>query len=150
MDETLCLDCGAHLAQNGLCTPCLLHVGLDEGHLRIRCPHCNNPVEVIDDNSLKDISCGNCGGSFSLVSDEALLDSDLTPGTVGHFELEERLGSGAFGTVWKARDTLLDRTVAIKIPRKEHATEFDAEKFFREARAAAQLNHPNIVSVHED
>ena len=56
---------------------------------------------------------------------------------------------GAFGEVWKARDQALDRTVAIKIPRQGNLDEVGAERFLREARAAAQLKHPNIVSVHE-
>jgi serine/threonine protein kinase len=51
--------------------------------------------------------------------------------------------------VWKARDKELDRTVAIKIPRQGGMTAEEQEKFFREARAAAQLRHPRIVSVHE-
>ena len=59
------------------------------------------------------------------------------------------LSGGAFGSVWKARDTELDRTVAVKIPRADRMTGDDAEMFLREARAAAQVRHPNIVSVHE-
>ena len=68
---------------------------------------------------------------------------------LGRFDLISRLGVGGFGTVWKARDTELDRLVAIKIPRKGQLTPADYEQFYREARAAAQLNHPNIVRVHE-
>jgi tetratricopeptide (TPR) repeat protein len=59
------------------------------------------------------------------------------------------VGVGGFGSVWKARDKELDRTVAIKVPRQGGMTAEEQEKFFREARAAAQLRHPNIVSVHE-
>ena len=61
----------------------------------------------------------------------------------------ERVGVGAFGAVWKARDLELDRTVAVKIPRKEQLSHNEAEQFLREARSAAQLRHPGIVSVHE-
>jgi serine/threonine protein kinase len=68
---------------------------------------------------------------------------------LGRFELIERIGVGGFGSVWKARDKELDRTVAIKIPRAVGMTPEQQEKFFREARAAAQLRHPSIVSVHE-
>ena len=69
--------------------------------------------------------------------------------TLGHFELLEQLGSGGFGTVWKARDLQLDRVVAIKIPHQGRLGREESEKVLREARAAAQLRHPNIVSVHE-
>jgi tetratricopeptide (TPR) repeat protein len=51
--------------------------------------------------------------------------------------------------VWKARDLQLDRLVAVKIPHKGRLNLTEIEKFLREARAAAQLHHPNIVSVHE-
>ena len=65
------------------------------------------------------------------------------------FELLDVLGSGAFGTVWRAKDTELDRMVAVKIPRKGQLTPAEIEAFTREARAAAQVQHSNIVSVHE-
>jgi hypothetical protein len=61
----------------------------------------------------------------------------------------QELGHGSFGIVWKARDTELGRTVAIKVPRKSQLEPDEAEKFLREARAAAQLKHPHIVAVHE-
>jgi WD40 repeat protein/tRNA A-37 threonylcarbamoyl transferase component Bud32 len=59
------------------------------------------------------------------------------------------MGIGAFGSVFKALDLELDRMVAIKIPRKGQLDPLESEQFLREARAAAQLRHPNIVSVHE-
>jgi WD40 repeat protein/serine/threonine protein kinase len=68
----------------------------------------------------------------------------------GKFQLLEQVGVGAFGAVWRAHDTELDRTVALKIP---HAgllsSPTERERFQREARAAAQLRHPGIVTVHE-
>ena len=148
-DNNQCPDCGAELPASGLCTRCVLKVGLDARNLRVRCPHCHNPVEVLDDSSLREIPCSNCGSSFSLLTDETVSYQSEQTKRLGHFELVEQLGVGAFGSVWKAKDNQLDRTVAIKIPRKEQLSEWDAEQFFREARAAAQLNHPNIVSVHE-
>lgn len=118
--------------------------------MKVRCPHCYNPIDVIDESTLNSIECPSCGSSFDLLRDSSTisyLPSEREQ--ITHFELIEKLGTGAFGTVWKARDTQLDRTVALKVPRKADLDENEAEKFIREARAAAQLRHPNIVSVHE-
>ena len=79
-------------------------------------------------------------------------NADLRRGerqTIAHFELMDQIGVGAFGSVWMARDTHLDRVVAVKIPRKGQLDATETEQFVREARAAAQLRHPNIVAVHE-
>jgi non-specific serine/threonine protein kinase/serine/threonine-protein kinase len=115
--------------------------------LAVRCPHCHAPASVWAEGDLAAVKCPECGSDFSLISDPVASDAPLQ--SVGHFELLEKLGSGAFGTVWKARDTKLDRTVAVKIPRHGSMSADEQQKFFREARAAAQLRHPNIVSVHE-
>jgi WD40 repeat protein len=121
-----------------------------QGHgLKIRCPHCMNFVETVVDSSWTDIVCSVCGSQFSLVDDASSTRAALAISTVGHFDLIEQIGSGAFGTVWKARDRELDRTVAVKVPRKGQLDPAEAEQFLREARAAAQLHHPNIVNVHE-
>jgi eukaryotic-like serine/threonine-protein kinase len=73
-----------------------------------------------------------------------------TPLRLGKFTLLERVGLGAFGTVWRAWDTELDRVVALKIP---HAgSSFAPENLqlvYQEARTSARLRHPGIVSVHE-
>jgi tRNA A-37 threonylcarbamoyl transferase component Bud32 len=68
---------------------------------------------------------------------------------IAQFELLELLGTGAAGEVWKARDTRLQRTVAIKFPRSQNLSEAELHRFLREGRAAAQLHHPSIVPVHE-
>ena len=117
--------------------------------MHIRCPHCQNAVELVDDTSFSDIACPSCNSGFSLIGDETIEYKGLSGETVGHFSLNEKLGIGAYGTVWKATDSKLDRTVAIKVPRKDQLDAEESEQFLREARAAAQLRHPNIVSVHE-
>jgi serine/threonine protein kinase len=117
--------------------------------LQIRCPHCSNQVELLVDTPFEEISCHSCGSMFNLVHREDATREATTLKRVGRFELVARLGIGGFGSVWKARDSELDRIVAIKIPRKGQLGPNEIEQFFREARAAAQLRHPNIVPVHE-
>src|SRR5947207_3399197 len=64
------------------------------------------------------------------------------------YELEELVGSGGMSTVFRARDTQLDRRVAIKILHEQYAADPEyVERFKREARAVARLSHPNIVTV---
>ena len=67
----------------------------------------------------------------------------------GRYRLEECLGQGAMGTVYKAHDSQLDRLIAIKIPKFDAADTALLERFYREARAAATLSHPNICPVFE-
>jgi formylglycine-generating enzyme required for sulfatase activity len=117
--------------------------------MHIRCPHCHNAIDVIPEADLDPVVCSSCGSSFRLVPDDAATTVDARHRRYGHFELLERIGVGQFGFVWKARDTTLDRIVAIKIPRRDAVGPQEAESFLREARAAGQLRHPNIVAVHE-
>ena len=70
-------------------------------------------------------------------------------GSLGRFQLRERLGDGGFGEVFRAYDPRLDRDVAIKILKQPNPGERVMERFFREARAVARLDHPNIVAVHD-
>jgi serine/threonine protein kinase len=117
--------------------------------MEVRCLHCREPITVAGDSDFKEIRCDSCGGSFSLVGDETRTYRGDEARTLGRFKLIEQVGAGAFGSVWKAHDTQLDRTVAIKIPRRGQLSAAEAEQFLREARAAARLKHPHIVPVHE-
>ncbi len=64
------------------------------------------------------------------------------------FDIVRPLGQGGMGSVWLARDRILDRLVAIKVLLTSAASEATRERFLREARTAAKLSHPNIVPVH--
>ena len=68
---------------------------------------------------------------------------------LGPYYIKERLGQGGMGAVYLARDTALDRTVALKVLLARHASDSEfVARFQREARAVAQLSHPNIVQVY--
>ena len=74
----------------------------------------------------------------------------MTGRKLSHYEVLELLGSGGMGELFKARDTRLNRLVAIKILRPERVAQDNRkQRFIQEAQAASALNHPNIVTVHD-
>src|SRR5262245_6371048 len=74
----------------------------------------------------------------------------MTGRTLGHYEIVEKLGEGGMGEVWKARDTRLNRFVAIKIlPPGKVADAERKRRFIQEAQSASALNHPNIVTIYD-
>ena len=85
------------------------------------------------------------------------IDPDDEPATVvgtpvrklGRYEIREQVGRGGMGAVYRAYDPILDRDVAIKSIRGDFETERAADQFEREARAAARLQHPNIITIYE-
>ncbi len=82
----------------------------------------------------------------------AVSTQEITQQQFGRYELLSELGQGAMGVVYKARDPVLDRVVAVKtinltLP-KDEVSEYEA-RFYQEARAAGGLNHPNIVTIYD-
>ncbi|MGA9626632.1 MAG: protein kinase, partial [Bryobacteraceae bacterium] len=74
----------------------------------------------------------------------------ISPQPISHYEILDKLGEGGMGVVWKARDTRLNRLVAIKtLPAGKLADEGRQRRFIQEAQAASALNDPNIVTIYE-
>ena len=70
--------------------------------------------------------------------------------TLDRYRIESKLGEGGMGVVYKARDTHLDRSVALKVLPQEKVSDPERkQRFVQEAKAASALNHPNIVTVHD-
>jgi serine/threonine protein kinase/formylglycine-generating enzyme required for sulfatase activity len=81
---------------------------------------------------------------------KAVFASAVGPERIGAFGVIRLLGGGSFGTVYLCRDVQLDRLVAIKVPRADRfAGPDDVERFLREARLAARIKHPGIVTVFQ-
>src|SRR5262245_26261652 len=109
----------------------------------------NTPITSDDTMRLKAVGIAETNGYAASSSKAA--QSDLTVGQqLGRFVLLEFLGRGGFGCVYRALDPRLEREVAIKAPRPDL---FDSEgakqRFVREARAAAKIEHPNVCRIYE-
>ncbi len=119
--------------------------------MHLACPHCKNPIELADIPSGGEITCAGCGSSFHLDTLATGTWDGAASKRIGKFELLGTVGHGAFGTVFKAHDSELDRVVAIKVPRAGnvgHGPQ-SLDRFLREARSVAQLRFPSIITIHE-
>ncbi|MBI4474468.1 MAG: serine/threonine protein kinase, partial [Acidobacteria bacterium] len=97
--------------------------------------------------------CGSCydSGIVACVQDGTRLSSSLVPRVLGgRYRLDRKLGRGGMGTVYSAFDSSLERQVALKLIREDLVSSAEAaDRFRREAKAAAAITHPNIVTIHD-
>jgi eukaryotic-like serine/threonine-protein kinase len=88
-------------------------------------------------------------GDWRLDPPEAIDERAAPLGQWGHLELVERIGRGSFGQVYRARDTRLDRDVALKLlPAHSASGDTRASSIVEEGRLLAQVRHPNVVTIH--
>jgi len=74
----------------------------------------------------------------------------MSPTKIGKYDVEERVGEGAMGVVYRALDPVLKRRVAIKVMGEAFAQNDDLrERFLREAQAAGSLQHPNVITIYD-
>lgn len=93
------------------------------------------------------ISTGQRRGDESAVMNTVLSDS---PQTIDRYEIQEKLGQGSFGTVYRAWDPKLEREVALKVPHEHLVSNPDVrERYLREARAVSAIRHPGICPLYE-
>jgi eukaryotic-like serine/threonine-protein kinase len=74
---------------------------------------------------------------------------EVVPARIGRFAIQRKLGEGGMGVVYAARDDRLERTIALKMVTAPATDEIARQRLWREARAAASLNHPNICQIYE-
>src|SRR5215208_2648476 len=74
---------------------------------------------------------------------------EVLPARIGHYTIAHKLGEGGMGVVYAARDERLDRPVALKTMSSPGGDETARKRFWREARAAASVNHPNVCQIYE-
>ncbi len=139
-----------------VCDECLQSLEFSSGEAMTAnpaCPHCGAEVELFrasSDSPTRDMFAGPPPSDLADAHTPHVdARAKLPPGQVGRFIIREPLGEGGYGRVFRAYDPHLDRDVALKVLKSNRLGEKSLERFYREARAAARLDHPNIVGLHD-
>lgn len=113
--------------------------------IAFQCSACEQKIEADAISAGKAINCSNCGATLTVP------DARISPGTIiSGFKIESLLGKGGMGEVYLARQLSMDRRVALKIlPPRFAANNENVQRFLKEVRMAARLEHPNIVRAYE-
>lgn len=110
--------------------------GVEQSGRYQNCPHCNTALDMSDEEPLSEVICPSCQLGVRV------------EGVFNHFTLQEKIGSGGMGSVYRAMDRNLNRQVALKLLRPQSATDQDHfAELEREARVTASITHPNVVRV---
>ena len=133
----------------------------------VQCPHCGTRYRVVEEKLGARAHCKRCSQAFTITLSGSVDDTfagkakpsnfvsdsgDRTddPPSIGHYVVRRKLGEGMMGEVWLAHDPELDRDVAIKLLPVSFARDKERlNRFLREARASALLDHTNVVTVHQ-
>jgi eukaryotic-like serine/threonine-protein kinase len=130
--------------------------------IKVQCPQCSLVAAAPDGQAGRQVRCKRCNAKFPLPHGVPTLP--VAPGAavgrapvlpesptiIDRYEVRELLGSGSFGSVYRAYDPRLGREVALKVLRTEMTSSPQTvERFLREAKAAAKLDHPHIVAVFD-
>lgn len=115
----------------------------------LTCPDCRNPIPKSSVPGQEMLCCPSCGTKVRL-EPAGPAGVPLERVRLGKYQLQEIVGKGSFGVVYRAHDTELGRTVAVKVPRLGRlVTDEEVDRFLREARNAAGLRHPYVVAVYD-
>jgi non-specific serine/threonine protein kinase len=110
------------------------------------------PVENGPRRGLRGLYQWLTGSPSSSASPESVArpsPDEAAPSHIGHYAIRHKLGAGAMGVVYSAKDERLERSVALKMMSSLARDETARKRFWREARAAASVNHPNVCQIYE-
>ena len=110
-------------------------------------PQCGKALNCPDELAGKTVQCPACGTQLQVPASPS---QSSGPQVLGDYQLVRKIGQGGMGAVYEATQTKLNRPVALKIlPAKSTQDQAFLERFYREAQAAAALNHPGIIQVYD-